>query len=66
MQNSKVVSRNHGPDQAGPGPDPGPDPGPTSQLNVKIKGCDLVIELQLHLQDIIQLKEEAHKICTLV
>lgn len=32
-------------------------------MNVKVEGCDLVLELQLHLQDIIRFKDDEHKIC---
>lgn len=31
-------------------------------MNVTIAGCALVLELQLHLQDIVRYKKEAHKI----
>lgn len=31
-------------------------------LNVTVEGCDLVMELQLHLKEIIAVKEEAHRI----
>ena len=31
-------------------------------LNVKVEGCEMVMELQLHLKDVIAVKEEAHRI----
>ena len=35
-------------------------------LNVKIEGVEMIVELQLHLEDVISLKEEAHKIYDLM
>jgi len=31
-------------------------------LNITVQGCDMVIELQLHLKDVIAVKSEAHRI----
>ena len=31
-------------------------------LNVTVEGCEMVMELQLHLKDVIAVKEEAHRI----
>ena len=31
-------------------------------LNITVEGCEMVMELQLHLKDVIAVKEEAHRI----
>merc|ERR1712070_693924 len=35
-------------------------------LNITIEGCDMVMELQLHLKDVIAVKEGAHRIYDLL
>ena len=32
-------------------------------LNITVEGCEMVMELQLHLKDVIDIKAESHRIC---